>query len=150
MAHSRNGSFLVILYVAKSLQSCLTLCDPTDSNRLPHPWDPLGKNTGVGCHFLKVKGQSEVAQSCLNLSDPMDCSLPGSSIHRIFQARILEWVAIAFSKFFMLSFLNFLVCFLSPVGWTPDTASQWEERERVCQCCTSRRVASSLTFLPSS
>ena len=64
--------------------------------RLPHPWDSPGKNTGVGCHFLlqcmKVKSESEVAQSCLTLSDPMDCSLPGSSVHGIFQARVLEWV----------------------------------------------------------
>jgi len=69
--------------------------------RLPHPWDSPGKNTGVGCHFLlqcmKVKSQSEVAQSCPTLSDPMDCSLTGSSIHGIFQARVLEWGAIAFS-----------------------------------------------------
>ena len=70
--------------------------------RLGHPWDSPGKNTVVGCHFLlqcmKVKGESEVAQSCLTLSDPMDCSLPGSSVHGIFQARVLEWGAIAFSK----------------------------------------------------
>ena len=70
--------------------------------RLPHPWDSLGKNTGMGCHFLlqcmKVKSQSEVAKSCLTLSDPMDCSLPGSSVHGIFQARVLEWGAIAFSS----------------------------------------------------
>ena len=69
--------------------------------RLPHPWDSPGKNTGVGCHFLlqcmKVKRESEVAQSGLTLSDPMDCSLPASSIHGSFQARVLEWVAIAFS-----------------------------------------------------
>ena len=69
--------------------------------RLPRPWDSPGKNTGVGCHFLfqcmKVKSESEVAQSCLTLSDPMDCSLPGSSVHGIFQARVLEWGAIAFS-----------------------------------------------------
>jgi len=69
--------------------------------RLPHPWDSPGKNTGVGCHFLlqcmKVKSESEVAQSCPTLSDPMDCSLPGSSAHGIFQARVLEWGAIAFS-----------------------------------------------------
>ena len=69
--------------------------------RLPRPWDSPGKNTGVGCHFLlqcmKVKSESEVAQSCLTPSDPMDCSLPGSSIHGIFQARVLEWGAIAFS-----------------------------------------------------
>ena len=69
---------------------------------LRHPWDSPGKNTGVGCHFLlqcmKVKSQSEVTQSCPILRDPMDCSLPGSSIHGIFQARVLEWGAIAFSK----------------------------------------------------
>ena len=64
-------------------------------------WDSLGKNTGVGCHFLlqcmKVKSESEVSQSCPTLSDPMDCSLPGSSVHGIFQAEVPEWGAIAFS-----------------------------------------------------
>ena len=67
--------------------------------RLPHPWDSPGKNTGVGCHFLlqsmKMKSESEVAQSCLILSNPVD--LPGSSVYGIFQARVLEWGAIAFS-----------------------------------------------------
>ena len=71
--------------------------------RLPRPWDSPGKNTGVGCHFLlqcmKVKSESEVTQLCPTLSDPMDCSLPGSSVHGIFQARVLEWGAIAFSEF---------------------------------------------------
>ena len=71
-------------------------------NRLLCPWDSPGKNTGVGCHVLlqcmKVKSESEVAQSCPTLSDPMGCSLPGSSIHGIFQARVLEWSAIAFSN----------------------------------------------------
>ena len=70
--------------------------------RLPRPWDSPGKNTGVGCHFLlqctKGKRESEVAQSCATLSNPMDCSLPDSSVHGIFQARVLEWVASAFSK----------------------------------------------------
>ena len=69
--------------------------------RLPRPWDSPGKNTGVGCHFLlqcmKVKSESEVTQSCPTLHDPMDCSPPGSSVHGIFQARVLEWGAIAFS-----------------------------------------------------
>ena len=69
--------------------------------RLPRPWDSPGKNTGVVYHFLlqcmKVKSESEVAQSCPTLSDPMDCSPPGSSIHGIFQARVLKWGAIAFS-----------------------------------------------------
>ena len=66
------------------------------------PRDSPGKNTGVGCHFLlqcmKAKSEHEVAQSCPTLSDPMDCSLSGSSVHESFQARVLEWVAIAFSK----------------------------------------------------
>ena len=69
--------------------------------RLPCPWDSSGKNTGVGCHFLlqcmKVKSESEVAQSCLTPSDAMDYSTPGSSVPGIFQARVLEWGAIAFS-----------------------------------------------------
>ena len=68
--------------------------------RLPCPWDSPGKNTGVGCHFLlqcmKVKSESEIAQSCPTLCDPMGCSLPGSSVHGIFQARTLDWVS-AFS-----------------------------------------------------
>ena len=71
--------------------------------RLPCPWDSPGKNTGVGCHFLlqcmRVKSESEVTQLCSTPSNPMDCSLPGSSVHRIFQARVLEWGAIAFSVY---------------------------------------------------
>ena len=83
---------------AKSRQSCPTLCDPIDGSPPgSRPWDSPGKNTGVGCHFLlqcmKVKSESEVAQSCPTLHDPMDCSL----VHGIFQARVLEWGAIAFS-----------------------------------------------------
>ena len=67
--------------------------------RVPGPWDSPGKNTGVGCHLLlqcmKMKSESEIAESCPTRSNPMDCSLPGSSIHWIFQARVLEWGAIA-------------------------------------------------------
>ena len=70
--------------------------------RLPRPWDSPGKNNGVGYHFLlqcmKVKSESEVAQLCPTLSDPIDGSPPGSSVHGIFQARVLEWGAIAFSS----------------------------------------------------
>ena len=72
--------------------------------RLPRPWDSSGKNTGAGCHFLlqcmkmKMKSESEVAQSCLTLSGPMDCTLPDPSTWGIFQARVLEWGAIAFSE----------------------------------------------------
>ena len=88
--------------------------------RLPRPWDSPGKNTGVGCHFLlqckKVKSESEIAQSCLTLCDPMDCSLPGSSVHGIFQARVLEWGAIAFSciKFLLCSKINQLYVYIYP------------------------------------
>ena len=68
--------------------------------RLPRPWDSPGKSTGMGCHFLLqcMKSESEVTQPCPTLSDPMDCSLPGSSAHGIFQARVLEWGATAFSE----------------------------------------------------
>ena len=76
------------------------------AHQSPHPWDSPGKNTRVSCHFLlkfmKVKSEREVAQSCPTLSDPMDCSLPGSSIHGILQERVLEWDAIAFSQCYML------------------------------------------------
>ena len=78
--------------------------------RLPRSWDSPGKNTGVGCHFLlqcrKVKSESEISQSCPTLSDPMDCSLPGFSIHGIFQARVLEWGAIAFSNCCLLTYIT--------------------------------------------
>ena len=96
--------YMTAAAAAKSLQSCPTLCDPHRRQpiRFRRPWDSPGKNTGVGCHFLlqcmKVKSESEVVQSCPTLSDPMDCSPPSSSIHGIFQARVLEWGAIAFSK----------------------------------------------------
>ena len=73
--------------------------------RLSHPWDSPGKNTGVGCHFLlqcvKVKSESEVTQLCPTLRDPMDCSQPGSSVHGISQARVLEWGAIVYLLEFM-------------------------------------------------
>ena len=97
--------------------------------RLRHSWDSPGKNTGVGCHFLlqcvKVKSLSK----CLTLRDPMDCSPRGTSVHGIFQARVLEWIAIAFS----LTLVNFrlftiLVCILVSLGFNlhfPD-----KERER--------------------
>ena len=82
--------------------------------RFPRPWDSPGKNTGVGYHFLlqymKVKSESEVAQSCLTLSNPMDCSLPGSSVHGIFQARVLEWGAIAFSTENVLEYVIVFCC----------------------------------------
>ena len=87
--------------------SCLVVSDSFQPHRqqptrLPCPWDSPGKNTGVSCHFFlqcrKVKSESEVAQPCLTLSDPVVCSLPGSSVHGIFQARVLDWVASVFSR----------------------------------------------------
>ena len=94
--------------------------------RLPCPWDSPGKNTGVGCHFLlqcmKMKSESEDTQSCPTLSDPMDCSLPGSSIHGIFQARVLEWGAIAFSGRSCYSLRIFFSN--SPITMQPLTTAQ--------------------------
>ena len=116
----KSANFLPTLAAAtaaaKSLQSCPTLrphrWQPT---RVPHPWDSPGKNTGVGCHFLlqcmKVKSESEVAQSYPTLSDPVDYSLPGSSIDGIFQARVLEWGAIAFSAH---------PCWIYPISNSPN------------------------------
>ena len=95
----------MLLLLLPSHFSCVRLCvtHRRQPSRLPRPWDSPGKNTGVGCHFLlqcmKVKSESEVAQLCPTPSDPMDCSLPGSSVHKICQAKVLEWVAIAFSGY---------------------------------------------------
>ena len=79
---------------------------PHPGGENPRPWDSPGKNTGVGFHYLlqrmKVKSESEVTQSCLTPSDPMDCSPPGSSVHGIFQ----EWVAIALSNVQTMAQLN--------------------------------------------
>ena len=110
------------LYTCLAAQSCPTLWDPMD-HRLLCPWDSPGKSTGVGCPsppkgssqsrdqievsciaggFFTLwairENESEVAQSCPTLCDPMDYSPPGSSVHGILQARILGWVAISFSR----------------------------------------------------
>ena len=98
-------SDMQMLLLLLSRFSCVWLCDPhrRQPTRFLCPWDSPGKNTRMGCHFLlqrmKVKSESEVAQLCPTLRDPMDCSLPGPSIHGIFQARILEWVAMSFSRY---------------------------------------------------
>ena len=87
-----NSSFICCCCYVTSVVSDSVRPHRRQPTRLPRPWDSPGKNTGVGCHFLlqriKVKSESEVAQSCPTLSDPMDCSLPGSSVHGIFQARV--------------------------------------------------------------
>ena len=103
LQHVSISSFLFTAAAAKSPQSCLTLVWPhrPQPTRLRRPWDSPGKNTGEGCHFLlqcvKVKSENEVAQSCPTLHNPMDCSPPGSPVPGIFQARVLEWGAIASS-----------------------------------------------------
>ena len=102
--------------------------------RLPHPWDSPGKNTGVGCHSLlqcrKVKSESEVAQSCPTLRDPMDCSLPGPSVHGIFQARVLEWGAIAFSRDLQRASLNSLAWCWSIHSYE-ETTQRWRKRKHL-------------------
>ena len=103
--------------------------------RLPCPWDSPSKNAGVGCHFLlqcmKVKSESEVTQSCPTLLNPMDCSLPGSSVHGIFQARVLEWGAIAFSNTlsrFVITFLPKSKCLL--ISWLQSLSTViWEPKK---------------------
>ena len=96
-------SFNLLLSHFSRVRLCATPETAAHRPWLPRPWDSPGKNTGVGCHFLlqcmKVKSESEVTQSCPTLSDPIDCSPPGSSVHGIFQPRVLEWGAIAFSSF---------------------------------------------------
>ena len=111
--------------------------------RLPCPWDSAGKNTGVGCHFLlqcrKVKSESEVAQSCPTLRDPMDCSSPGSSVHGSFQARVLEWGATAFSISYS------AVCFFflpKQAAGRPCAHCLWGH------VCSSRRAGTKQVFLP--
>ena len=97
-----NATLLLLLLLSRFSSVRLCATPETAAHQAPRPWDSPGKNTAVGCHFLlqcmKLKSESEVAQSCLTPSDPMDCSLPGSSVHGIFQARVLEWGAITFSE----------------------------------------------------
>ena len=96
-----NVYYLLLLLLRHFSRVRLCATPETAAHQASHPWDSPGKNTRVGCHFLlqcmKVKSESEVAQLCPTVSDPMDCSPPGSSIHGIFQARVLEWGVIAFS-----------------------------------------------------
>ena len=112
--------------------------------KLPRPWESPGKNTGVGCHFLlqcmKVKSESEVAQSCPTLCDRMDCSLPGSSVHGNFQARVLEWVAIAFSVAIsklwrirgsnIFSFVRIIIIYVFQIYWKSEEGKERKRNER--------------------
>ena len=94
-----SSMLLLLLLLLLSRFSHVRLCATPQmaAHQAPLSLDSPGKNTGVGCHCLlqcrKVKSESEVAQSCPTLLDPMDCSPPGSSVHGIFQARVLEWGA---------------------------------------------------------
>ena len=122
--------------------------------RLPRPRDSPGKNTGVGCHFLlqcmKVKSENEIAQSCLTLSNLTDCSPPGSSTHEIFQARLLEWGAIAFSDCFHGCSFNrpislpprsiLQVSFFQPGKQTKKTCIIFLPSKHIC-VCLKRRLA---------
>ena len=115
--HKLTSNKLLLLLLLSHF-SCVRLCDPTTAaTRLPHPWDSPGKNIGVGCHFLlqctKVKSEREVAQSCPTLSSPMDCSLPGTSIHGIFQAKYWSGVPLPslsnkLRKFYFQSYSPFI------------------------------------------
>ena len=111
--HDHYGKLLLLLL---SSFSHVWLCETPKNaaHQVPRPWDSPGKNAEVGCHFLlqcmKVESESEVAQSCLTLSDPMDYRLPGSSIHGIFQTKLLEWVAMAFSDGKLEMLINMVDC----------------------------------------
>ena len=105
----------MIAAAAKSLTSNSVRPHKRQPTRSLCPWDPPGKNTGVGCHFLlqfmKVKSEkSEVAQSCPTLSDPMDWSPPGSSVHEIFQARNLAWKFYLENGLLFLLYYTFFLC----------------------------------------
>ena len=98
--HNYSLRWLLLLLLLSRFSRVWLCTHRWQPTRLPCPWDSPGKNTGVDCHFLlqcmKVKSESEVTQSCPTLSNSMDCSLPGSSVHGVFQASGMERVAIAF------------------------------------------------------
>ena len=134
---------LLLLSRFSHVQLCAT--PETTAHQPPHPWDSPGKNTGMGCHFLlqcrKVKSESEVAQSCPTLSDFMGCSLPGSSVHGIFQARVLEWGAIAFSGRTVWRFLKKLEIELPYDPAIPLLGIHTEETRRERDTCTPMFIA---------
>ena len=110
--------------------------------RLPRPWDSPGKNTGVGCHFLlqcmKVKSESEVAQSCPTLRNPLDCSLPGSSIHGIFQARV------GVGCHCLLLYLSYFGVHVHALSL--DWSNWWTRPRRTCLGSCQSTVASPLSL----
>ena len=136
--------------------------------RLPRPWDSPGRNIGVGCHFLlqcmKVRSESEVAQSCPTLRNPMNHSLLGFSIHGIFQARVLKWVANYFSKYRIWGYIkpfedrfspnNFSILILpiTWLTWTLASKSYSTEKRKVLTSlpCSWPSLGIFFTFLLSS
>ena len=119
------------------------------STRFPCPWDSPGKNRGVGCHFLlqcmKVKSESKVTQSCPTLHNPMDWSLPGSSVHGIFHARVLEWVVIAFSIFPILLFSSIALWMWLVIEASSNAVRAVLHRNLECQVHESRQTESGQT-----
>ena len=133
--------FLLLLLLSRFSRVRFCATHRRQPNSLPGPWDFPGKKTGVGCHFLlqcmKARSESEVSQSRLTLCDPMDCSLPDSSVHGIFQTRVLEWVAIGFSVRFMspsyISWLSSWFC-KETVKWKSSSSLEddnWRETRKV-------------------
>ena len=118
--------------------------------RLPRPWDSPGKNSGVGCHFLpqsmKMKSESEVTQSCLPVSDPMDRSLPGSPVHKIFQARVLGWGTISFSRLINLPMWLFVLSSLL-TDFSCPTLFGYRIPCRACEMGRSRKEEGKSTVL---
>ena len=146
---------LLLLLLLLSHFSSVRLCDPIDSNPPGSPIPGIlqgqehcscspGKNAGVGCQFLlqcmKVKSESEDIQLCPTLSDPVDCSLPGSSVYGIFQARLLEWGAIAFSVY-QLYINQKEMCYLKQINKHPWSSFHSVKSEDVfmrkdnLECC---------------
>ena len=143
---------LLLLLLSRFSHVRLCVTPETAPTRFPRPWGSPGKNTGVGCHFLfqcmKMKSESEVTQSCPTLSDPMDCSLPGASVHGIFQATVLEWVAIAFSMkpltTFQISLISDLGVGVSKAQWKPVWAWASHVDSAYDLLCDLRQVTASV------
>ena len=128
-----KSSLLLVLLLSRPSRVNSVQPHRREPTRLRRPWDSPGKNTGVGCHFLqcmKVKSETEVARSCPTLRNPMDCSLPGHSVHGIFQARVLEWFAIA-SSISQLNIKQLNIC----VGPQKENLSVWRGQKNKLNHC---------------
>ena len=123
--------------------SCVRLCvtPETAAHQAPPSLGFSSKNTGVGCRFLlqcmKVKSESEVAQLCPTLRYPMDCSPPGSSIHGIFQARVLEWGAIVNIEKYNLFFCDLIECLVNLISFISSNRFLWILEDFLCKLMSS-------------